>query len=221
MIPRRLSVDVQLEFERPGAASRELWSILSDYPTTARAFIRDGGGEKLAVEAPGRCLLQDGSEMPCQIEQFNPAGFSVRGMAGGRLGEWIVVNGQHLGVVEGVIIRKAPALFVVDIRSTPVRLERLASRIDWWVRRRTDQAPERREHERVAQHRRKGKLRTLDGREIEAELLDASAGGAALSLGAAALYLWVGQPIWLEERAARVLRAFPGGVVVTFDDAQP
>jgi len=49
-------------------------------------------------------------------------------------------------------------------------------------------------------------------------VLDVSAGGAALHLGGAALYLWDGQSVTIDRRPARVLRHFPGGVVVAFDE---
>jgi hypothetical protein len=40
---------------------------------------------------------------------------------------------------------------------------------------------------------------------------------AAVNLGAAAPYFWIGQPVVLDDRTARVRRHFAGGLGVEFD----
>ena len=61
-------------------------------------------------------------------------------------------------------------------------------------------------------------LRMPDGREYPAALLDISAPGAALGVDAAPP---IGSAVTVGRTAARVVRHFPGGIAVSFDDAAP
>jgi hypothetical protein len=213
------------ELERPGEASRQLWSYLVESrlwpgpPGRERGRGEKGGPEEtIALSLPGRYLLRDGSEFPCRALDISPSGIAMRGVAGGHEGDWIITNFRALGRIEGVMARKTGINFVMDIDATPVGLERLARKIGWHIRRQRGELPERRKHERVERGQRKSTLRTLDGQEITGELLDDSAGGAAVQLGEAALYLWIGQPVTLDGRPGSVLRYFPGGIVLRFDE---
>jgi hypothetical protein len=215
-----------IELERPGEASRQLWSYLTQNHLTSNSPIREGDTDLkrgspdcVALSLPGRYLMQDGSEFPCKALDISPLGIAIRGVAGGRDGGPVVANFRALGRIEGVMSRKSGIYFVLDIRATPIGLERLSRKLGWQIRRQRGEAPERRKYERVEQNRRKGVLRTNDGRELRGELLDESVGGAALQLGAAALYLWIGQPVTFEGRPAEVLRYFPGGVVLKFEQS--
>jgi hypothetical protein len=212
------------ELECPGEASRQLWSYLVENHLTSQPTNRDrvrpdkrDSHGSVALSMPGRYLLRDGSEFPCKALDVSPLGIAMRGVAGGHQGDRIVANFRALGRIEGVMTRKSGINFVMDIRATPIGLERLARKIGWHIRRQRGELPERRRYERIEPSRRRGALRTDDGRELDGEVLDQSAGGAALQLGEAALYLWVGQPVVYEGRAARVLRYFPGGIVLAFE----
>jgi len=213
------------QLETPGEASRRLWSLVTKHLTSRPESRDDIGTDSSYVEASiplalaGRYLMQDGSEFPCRALEISPDGIAIRGVAGGSQGGWVIANFRALGRIEGAMARKSGINFVLDVRATPIALDRLSRKIAWQIRRLRGELPERRRHERVEQNRRKGTLRTDEGRELIGELLDESAGGVAVQLGEAALYLWVGQPVTLDRRAARVLRYFPGGVVLKFGDA--
>lgn len=219
---RRFFDDVDWDFEKPGEASRRLWAALCDHHPAPQASPARGQAPRPAAESvplvlPGRCLLQDGSELPCEMTDISPLGLGLRGVSGARAGEWAVAHIESVGAVDGVIVRNTPVLFVIDIRATPANLDRLAVRLDWNLRRLKENTPDRRAHARSETQRRPAELKTEEGRTLSGSLLDISEGGAAVHLGSEALYLWEGQPVLLDRKHAYVLRHFPGGVVLRFE----
>jgi hypothetical protein len=218
-------IEKSSEFERPGEASRGLWLLLMSMRGSADAS-RTSPSETLGVDpleslglsVPGRYARADGTKHFCRATEISAFGITMRGGAIGFPGEWIVAHMRGLGAIEGVISQKGEDDFVLDLREPPEHVERLSRRIIWLVRRSSEVVPERRGSERILQHQRKAYLRTADGREMLGDMLDLSASGAAVHLGVAALYFWVGQPVALDDRPGQVLRQFPGGVVVKFDE---
>ncbi len=80
-------------------------------------------------------MLDDGTEFPCRTEDVSLSGIAVRGAPAGAIGEWVVAYVKELGRIEGVVVRRTPVWFALDLRAPPLKKLRLASVIDRLVRR--------------------------------------------------------------------------------------
>ena len=73
--------------------------------------------------------------------------------------------------------------------------------------------PEDRRHERIAPHYSRTTLKTSDGREYAAKLIDISISGAAMNVEASPP---IGAPVTVGQTPAQVVRHFVGGIAVEF-----
>jgi len=177
-------------------------------------------GETRALNLPGRYHVGDGNEFAGAIREISASGIGVKGPKLGRAGNWCKVNIAAVGIVEGLVVRATQHAFVVGVIAPPGRLRRLAQRLRWQFRCQNNEVIDRRASQRIDMNRANAELTTIEGRPYSCEIFDISRGGAALHMGADALYFWVDQPIRFDGRAGRVLRTFPGGVVIRFDDQE-
>jgi len=174
--------------------------------------------ERFELALPGRFMLYDRLEYPCWTIDVSPAGVGVIGLHKGDIGERIVAYISQIGRIEGMIARRLAKGFALEIQATALKREKLAQRIAWLVKRETLGAPDERRHERIPAEDQQTKLRTPDGREYPAALIDVSAPGAAFNVDAAPP---IGSPVTIGRTSARVVRHFPGGIAVTFNDQLP
>ena len=211
MIPQETIVLTPNNLERARADAAVLWEYVA------------ASGLRVAERAPldltGRYHVGDGSEFGCEVTELTPQGLRVRGPKVGREGEGFVGHVEALGILEGAVVEAREQSFVVGIVGTPRWLRRLSERVIWQLRRAAQEVVERRASERVEMNSAAATLQTVEGASHACRIFDLSEGGAALHLGANALYFWVDQPVLFSGRAGRVLRLFPGGVVIKFEEA--
>jgi hypothetical protein len=174
--------------------------------------------ERFEVALPGRCMLFDRLEYPCWTIDVSPSGLGIVGLNKGDIGERIVAYISQIGRVEGMIARHFNKGFAFEIQAPAFKREKLANRIGWLIRSQTLDAPDGRRHERTYAESQQTRLRTPDGREFPATLIDISAPGAALSVDVAPP---IGSAVTVGRTAARVVRHFPGGIAVSFNDQDP
>lgn len=201
------------ESTRARADSLALWGRLK----LADEQILPGAPERCALNLSGRYRVGDGNEFAGEFCEISPLGLRVKGPKCGDVGNWCTASIASVGVVEGPVVEARLHSFVVGVVATPRRIQRLAERLNWQLRREREQVEERRASERVEMHHAKATVATGEGQLYTCEIFDLSEGGAALHLGESALYFWLDQPVVFEGREARVLRCFPGGVVIKFD----
>jgi hypothetical protein len=161
-------------------------------------------------------MLSDATEFPCETVDISPVGLSVKGRTLGRLGERVVIYIEHLGRIEGEIIRRASGWFAIEIHAPDRKRERMAEKIDWLVRREAEALPDRRFAERIDMDYEQTVVRTSDGREFNAELVDVSIDGATVLVKAR---IPVGAKVTLGDQPAYVARRFSGGIAVVFEEA--
>jgi hypothetical protein len=202
-----------VEEARARADSLALWGRLR----LADESVLPGASERCALDLSGRYRVGDGNEFAGEFPEISPLGLRVKGPKSGEFGNWCTASIASVGVVEGLVVEARPHSFVVGVVATPRRLQRIAERINWQLRLQREQVEERRASARVEMNHAKATIATGAGQVYSCEIFDLSEGGAALHLGESALYFWLDQPVVFEGREARVLRCFPGGVVIKFD----
>ena len=168
---------------------------------------------RVKVALIGRYMLADRCEYPCQTLDISPGGISIIAPMVGRPGERVVAYFDHIGRVEGVLIRTFPNGFAMTVAATTRKREKLADQLTWLANRQVLGLAEDRRHDRLAPSSTRSFLIMADGREIPCRVLDVSLSGAAVQVETQPP---LGTPVTLGRTAAKVVRHFDGGVAVEF-----
>lgn len=161
----------------------------------------------------GRYMLSDRCEYPCQTVDISPGGLALIAPVVGRPGERVVAYFDHIGRVEGTLVRAIPNGFAMTVAATPRKREKLADQLTWLANRQVLGLPEDRRHDRLAPQATRSFMIMQDGREIPCRVVDVSLSGAAVHVE---MQPPLGTPVTLGRTAAKVVRHFDGGVAVEF-----
>ncbi len=166
----------------------------------------------------GRYMLEDRHEYPCQTIDISPGGVAIEGPVSGQIGERVVAYFNQIGRVEGAIARHLDKGFAIQMRLPVLKREKLAEQLTWLVNRHALGLPEDRRHERIAPHFTRTNLKTPDGRDYPARLIDISISGAAMHVDATPP---IGSPVVVGSMPGQVVRHFAGGIAVEFSRLLP
>jgi hypothetical protein len=158
-------------------------------------------------------MLASRQEYPCQSIDMSPGGLALVAPVKGLIGERIVIYLEHVGRIEGQIVRHTELGLALSIAATIRKRDRLASQLTWLANRHSLGLPEDRRHERIVPRHTAVLVKTADGRDVTARLIDVSLSGAALKLSDPPV---IGTVITLGKTPGRVVRSFEGGVAVEF-----
>lgn len=193
--------------------------------TTAQLVLRHLAGEpgsggdrsrrryrRVALSLPGRFMREDKSEFICELIDVSVNGASMTSPVAVDVGERIIVDFEHLGSLEGTVVRSSGSGFALRFDVSPTKMERLAEKLTWLINR----------HDlgdldvRKAERHRSGKtvlLRLEDGQEIECELIDISVTGASL---ATTWHPPIGSIVKVGRQSATVRRHHDAGIGIEF-----
>src|SRR5579872_1209023 len=174
--------------------------------------------QRVKIVLLGRYMLEDRHEYSCQTIDISPGGVAIEAIVKGTIGERVVAYFSQIGRVEGAIARHFDKGFAIQMRLPVLKREKLADQLTWLVNRQALGLPEDRRHERIAPHFTRTTLKTTDGTEYPAKLLDISISGAAMTIDAAPP---IGSPIVVGSTPAQVVRHFNGGLAVEFSRLLP
>lgn len=169
--------------------------------------------QRVALSLLGRYMLSSRREYPCQTLDMSPGGLALVAPVRGLIGERIVVYVEHLGRIEGQIVRHTDLGIALSIGATLRKRDKLASQLTWLANRQSLGLPEDRRHERIVPRHTAVLVRPANGAEVTARLIDVSLSGAALTLADRPA---IGTGITLGQTPAKVVRHFEGGVAVEF-----
>jgi hypothetical protein len=170
---------------------------------------------RVELTLPGRYMLQDGREYPCWVKDISPTGVAMQGLKRGDIGHRIVAYIDQIGRIEGVVARHFDRHFAVKLSATELKRTKIAQKIAWIRANQMSGVADNRLRERVSCSKWKTTLRTPDGREHFAAVIDVATPGAALSVDAAPP---VGSAVMVGDTSAHVVRHFDGGIAVVFDN---
>jgi PilZ domain len=171
--------------------------------------------QRADVALSGRYMLADRHEYPCQTINISAGGVAILGAIKGVIGERVVAYFDRIGRVEGMVVRHFGKCFAVALSASALKREKLDLRIAWLVKRQAGLVADNRRNERVAVLRWRTALKTADGKEHPASVIDLSVSDAAINVAAAPP---IGAMVTLGRRAAKVVRHFPGGVALAFEE---
>ena len=185
-------------------AKKEMDPLLSD---AEREFSR------VDLTLFGRFMLENRQEYPCQILNMSPGSAAMIAPVSGNIGERVIAYVDHVGRLEGKILRLFDGGFAMSVNATERKRDKLAAKLTWLANRHELNLPEDRRHERVAPRNPAGILKLEDGRVYQARIIDLSLSGAAIELHVKPA---IGTVLWLGKMRGRVVRHFDEGVAIEF-----
>jgi hypothetical protein len=174
--------------------------------------------ERVGLTLPGRYMLRNAREYSCSTIDVSANGLAVRTAERCEIGEHVIAYIGQLGRVEGAIVRQLDDGFAVALRVSTSQSEKLAARVGWIVEHQIFGASDNRRHDRMALADARATLRTAQGDQYPATLVDISREGALIQVAAAPP---IGATVNIGRTRAHVVRHFAGGVAVSFDANDP
>jgi hypothetical protein len=170
--------------------------------------------QRVRVALLGRYMLSSRQEYPCQTLDMSPGGIAIVAPVRGLIGERIVLYVEHLGRIEGQIVRHTELGLALAIGATIRKRDKLASQLTWLANRHTLGLPEDRRHERIVPRHTAVHVTVGDdvGR-VTGRLIDVSLSGAAVTMAERPS---IGSVVTLGKTPGRVVRHFEGGIAVEF-----
>ena len=169
--------------------------------------------QRVAVTLFGRYMLEDRREYPCQIQDMSPGSASLITPHVGDVGERVIAYIDHIGRLDGKIIRNLDNGFAMSFRATEKKRDKMAAKLTWLANRHELNLAEDRRHERVVPTIKSSKIKMEDGRGYEVRIIDLSLSGAALQMDVRPA---IGTLLWLGTMRGRVVRHFDDGIAIEF-----
>jgi PilZ domain len=85
--------------------------------------------ERAELRLSGRYSLGNGKEYSCRTIDVAAGGLAVESEEKGQIGDFVAAYVDHLGHIEGEIVRRLESGFALKILMPPARIEKLASQI--------------------------------------------------------------------------------------------
>ena len=181
--------------------------MIDDLTETERQFSR------VDLTLFGRFMLEDRQEFPCQIMNMSPGSAAMITPITARIGERIIAYVDHLGRLEGKVLRHLDGGFAMSVNATELKRDKISAKLTWLANRHELNLPEDRRHERAAPTRRDAVVKMEDGRVYSTRIIDLSLSGAAIELDVRPA---LGTVLWLGNMRGRVVRHFQEGVALEF-----
>jgi PilZ domain-containing protein len=169
--------------------------------------------QRVRVNLLGRYMLADRREFPCQVVDMSPGGMAVIAPVNGKAGERVIAYIDHVGRVEGSIIRQFTNGFAMTIAATARKRDKLASQLTWLANRHVLGLPEDRRHGRIVPRDPVTNLVLPDGKTVNCRLIDMSLSGAGVMTDQRPP---IGTLVSLGKTQGRVVRHLEQGFAVEF-----
>lgn len=169
--------------------------------------------QRVKVNLLGRFMLEDRREYPCQTLNMSPGSASFVAPVIGRVGERVVVYVDHIGRIEGEIVRTFEFGFAITINAPARKRDKLAAKLTWLANRHELNLPEDRRHDRIVPENPIATITLPDERTLRCRIIDLSLSGAALASDTKPP---IGSPLSIGGLRATVVRHFDEGFAVEF-----
>jgi PilZ domain len=175
--------------------------------------------KRIAVELLGRFMRENKQEHPCRLIDISAGGAAIRPMSTITVGagERVVAFFDHIGGIEGTVVREFDGGFAFKLVATQHKREKLAAMLTWLANRSELDGADERRHERVVPKSGRQQLQLAEGIILECEVLDISISGASIGTPARPV---LGTEVMLGKLRARVVRHHAQGFGVQFTDTQ-
>lgn len=174
--------------------------------------------KRFALTLLGRFMRANKQEYPCRMIDISVGGVSVHAPVEVEMGERIVAYFDHIGGVEGQVVRIDEASFALQFNSSSHKREKIAAQITWLINRDDLSDHEERRHERI-QVNKTTQLKLSEGVTLPVRLIDFSISGASMMVPPDVRPV-IGAEVTLGRLRARVVRYHEHGIAVQFIETQ-
>lgn len=172
---------------------------------------------RFAIPLLGRFMRANKQEFPCKLVDISVGGVSVNAPVDLEIGERVVAYFDHLGGLEGHVVRVFHGGFAIELIATAYKREKLAAQITYLVNKHELGTAEHRRHERRLLNPSKSTTLKL-GDDIEpASVVDVSMSGASVQTDVRPA---IGTEVMLGKLRAKVVRHHGEGIGLEFVDIQ-
>jgi hypothetical protein len=173
--------------------------------------------KRFRVAILGRFMRANRQEYPCRLNDISVGGAAMTAPVSVEIGEHIIAYFDHLGGLEGSVVRTFEGGFAIKIHATQHRREKLAGQITWLINQKEFDGNAQRRHERFRTANKTSSLMLPDGVVVQVRVLDVSISGASVGTDARPP---VGSEVVLGKLRARVVRHHSEGLGLQFLDMQ-
>jgi PilZ domain len=173
--------------------------------------------KRIALNLLGRFMRANKQEFPCRLNNISVGGAAIMAPVAVEVGEHIIAYFDHLGGLEGSVVRTFEGGLVIKFQATQHRREKLAAQIVWLVNQKEFDGPTQRRHERFQTANKTSNLKLADGTVAQVRVLDVSISGASVGTDVRPP---VGSEVVLGRLRARVARHHSEGLGLEFLDTQ-
>jgi hypothetical protein len=152
-------------------------------------------------------------EFACRAVNLCAHEVALTSPVGVKPGDEIVAHIDHIGRLEGTVLRLLSQGFVLGINADDSAREKLRCRIEWLEKHKNFDALDGRSKPRFIPRNPRAKIIFADGTVEKCLILDLSASGASISAGKTPK---VDSVLAIETNVSRVVRCFEGGFAVKF-----
>jgi len=188
--------------------------------TAPTAFVRQDaerrGTRRVAVVLLGRFMRASRHEYPCKLLDISVTGAAMMSPVVVEPGEVIVAYFDHIGGIEGTVVRIFDGGFAIAMNATQHKREKIAAQLTWLVNRHELQSAVDRRHERRTVNQ-KTTLKLDRDISVECRVLDVSLSGASIETTARPP---IGTDVLFGKLRCRVMRHHDNGIGVAFLDIQ-
>jgi hypothetical protein len=173
--------------------------------------------KRLQVTMLGRFMRENKQEYPCKLCDISVGGAAIVSPVTVEMGERVVAYFDHIGGIEGQVVRQFEGGFAFKINATQHKREKLAAQLTWLANRADLGEVEERRHERLTIDDGMSSLQLAEGIVLNCRVLDISISGASIATPARPE---IGTEVVLGKLRARVMRHHAEGFGVRFLDIQ-
>ena len=165
----------------------------------------------------GRFMRESKQEYPCKLCNISIGGAAILSPVAVDAGERIVAYFDHIGGLEGIVVRQFDGGFAIELKATQHKRDKLAGQLEWLSNRTSDHAQPQRRHDRVNLADKSATLRFDENIAIQVRVLDVSISGASVETEARPD---IGSEAILGRLRTRVVRYHETGLGLEFIDIQ-
>jgi len=165
----------------------------------------------------GRFMRANRQEYPCKLNDISVGGAAMMSPVAVQMGERIVAYFDHVGGIEGNVVRVFDGGFAIAIQASQHKREKLAAQLIWLINRQELGLPDERRHDRIQLSDKTSSLKLDDGQSFDCQVIDVSLSGASVGTSARPA---IGSHVTLGKLRGRVVRHHEHGVAVEFTDIQ-
>lgn len=175
---------------------------------------------RVALTLLGRFMRASKEDFNCKLVDVSVGGAAIHTPVEVEMGERIVATFDHIGCIEGHVVRIFPGGFAIELQATQYKRDKLAAQITWLMNRHElgDGADVRR-HERIsiAKAKKEAMMKLDEGVVIPVNVIDFSMSGASIATNARPP---IGQMVLVGKLKAKVVRHHSEGIGVEFLSVQ-